>query len=322
LDGTPRRGEEALRALLGLQAAAVTRVTVEIRTVPSGGLAMPGRRWKDFRSGDWNEELGILLLKAVAAVAPVPRQEDFGLDAIATLLRDDDTGDYLLTEESFYVQLKSDSERKVKYAGHGVSWLKNLQLPFLIGQVDKKDASLALYPTHRLSQVLLEGPHKEIHLYFGSVNESKGGTDQRYAGLGPPLLCWTTYDVAREDFAPWAYSILKPYLEAEQRNVKYRNIRYCEPITWETNQIPRCANSHMIFGSTVSDDDLYESLRSMTPHLHKFAACCMTKKDRQAMEIVLRMVDYMRGNGIDPDPNNIFATLYREWDTMIDPPRS
>ncbi len=49
---------------------------------------MPGRRHKHFRSGDINQELGILLLKGVAPVASVPRPEDFGIDAIGTLLRE------------------------------------------------------------------------------------------------------------------------------------------------------------------------------------------------------------------------------------------
>jgi len=45
---------------------------------------MTGRRLRSYRIGDLNEELGILLLKSLAAVAPIPRQEDFGLDAEAT----------------------------------------------------------------------------------------------------------------------------------------------------------------------------------------------------------------------------------------------
>ena len=42
-------------------------------------------RDRNLRSGDLHEELGIFLLKGVALVAPVPRQEDVGNDAFATL---------------------------------------------------------------------------------------------------------------------------------------------------------------------------------------------------------------------------------------------
>src|SRR5689334_9242475 len=38
------------------------------------------------RSGDRAEQVGIDMLRDIAAVAPVPREEDFGIDAIATIL--------------------------------------------------------------------------------------------------------------------------------------------------------------------------------------------------------------------------------------------
>src|SRR5689334_5247257 len=52
---------------------------------------MPGVRDRNLRSGDLQEGLGIFLLKAVALVAPVPRPEDVGNDAFATLIRPEGT---------------------------------------------------------------------------------------------------------------------------------------------------------------------------------------------------------------------------------------
>ena len=47
-----------------------------------------GKRIRNYRTGDRAEDLGIFLFKAFCAIAPIPRQEDFGLaDAVATLLR-------------------------------------------------------------------------------------------------------------------------------------------------------------------------------------------------------------------------------------------
>ena len=43
---------------------------------------MPGERDGNIRSGDIKEDLGMLLLKGIAAVAPVPRTEDVGIDAV------------------------------------------------------------------------------------------------------------------------------------------------------------------------------------------------------------------------------------------------
>ena len=41
------------------------------RDIVRGEIGMTGRELKNYRRGDWNEELGILLLKALAAVFPV-----------------------------------------------------------------------------------------------------------------------------------------------------------------------------------------------------------------------------------------------------------
>ncbi len=65
---------------------------------------MPGRRRENLRSGDLAEELGILLLKGIAAIAEVPRPEDIGFDGVATLLREGEGG-FLYAENSFYLQI-------------------------------------------------------------------------------------------------------------------------------------------------------------------------------------------------------------------------
>ena len=70
---------------------------------------MPGRLRTSFRSGNLTEHLGLLLLKGIAAVADVPRTEDVGLDAFATLLRRASDG-HCYAEDGFVVQLKSYSE--------------------------------------------------------------------------------------------------------------------------------------------------------------------------------------------------------------------
>src|SRR5208282_3293121 len=69
-----------------------TLVAVTFHTQPQDPrekYKMPGVRDRNLRSGDLHEELGLLLLRMVALVAPVPRQEDVGTDAFATLVRPD-----------------------------------------------------------------------------------------------------------------------------------------------------------------------------------------------------------------------------------------
>jgi hypothetical protein len=67
---------------------------------------------QNLRRADFAENLGVYLLRPFAAVAPVLRADDFGLDAIATLLRPE-TGRTMVAERSFYVQLKAASVTSV-----------------------------------------------------------------------------------------------------------------------------------------------------------------------------------------------------------------
>ena len=65
-------------------------------------------------------------MQMFCAVASVPRQEDFGIvEAVATLLRKDRR--LLYAEDSFSVQFKSRTERRVTYVGEEKGWGQVLQ---------------------------------------------------------------------------------------------------------------------------------------------------------------------------------------------------
>jgi hypothetical protein len=104
-----------------------------------------------------------------------------------------------------------------------------------------KDGAIDLYGTHRLSQMMLEGVEWErLDLYLESVNESKGTPTKRRTDIGPPLLQWTVEQLAEPGFLSTAYSVMKPYLGTEERNIEYRPIGYLENMTWRTNEPPDC----------------------------------------------------------------------------------
>ena len=159
-------------------------------------------------------------------------------------------------------------------------------------------------------------PHEEVHLFLDGQDEGKSGPGRRFVNLGPPLLSWSIHDIIKPDFAPWAYSILKPYLDAEQRNIDYRGIRYIETISWETGKPPCCQQAQMIFRQSGSNEDSLRVMRSMAPHLHAMAIRAMGTNDRHALEMCLPLIDYMRRSGFDPDPSGVFQTLYVNWDQL------
>src|SRR5436305_1267738 len=95
---------------------------------------MPGRLRTSFRSGNLAEDLGLLLLKGIAAVAEVARPEDVGLDAVANLLRRDADGN-CYAEDSFLLQLKAESVTSLEYKDHELTWFLGQTQPMFIGRV-------------------------------------------------------------------------------------------------------------------------------------------------------------------------------------------
>lgn len=288
---------------------------------------MAGRRHKDFRSGDLNEELGMLLLKGIAAVARVPRPEDIGIDAVATLLREG-PNDALIAEDSFYVQFKSSTVRRVRFLGHEVRWLESLKLPFFIGSVRKADSAIDLYATHRLSRALLGTRYEEVELVVDPTNEVFEGIDPetevvaeqyRRVNIGPPLLTWSTGDLSESEFVGQSYAILKPYLETEQRNIDYRGIRYIEKISWKTGEPPNCVQGSIAYQYFGSDEDILQVFRSMVPHMEALRLRAMGTKDRSLIELLMHLVRYMRSSGFDPDPSGLYDSTYQHWDQLAFP---
>jgi hypothetical protein len=284
---------------------------------------MAGRRHKCFRSGDLNEELGILLLKGVAAVATVARPEDIGIDAIATLLREADDN-LLFAENSFYVQLKSAYETTVKYQGHEVRWLEGLKLPFFIGSVDKRGTSLTLYAAHRLSQALIENSWEEIELVLNPENHvafgfnaatEEVGTKTRKVDIGPPLLRWAVEDLSNPERMRQLYACLKPYLDAEQKNIDFRPVRYYQSISWKTGEVPVCKGPSCLslgFGS----DEIVNLLRGLQPYIIALDSKTWRENKREDFETVLRLVRYMRESGYDPDPHRHMEMRYEHWEHL------
>src|SRR5262245_57960426 len=183
---------------------------------------MPGSRDRNLRSGYIHEELGILLLRPVSLVAPVPVPEDVGLDAVATLLRPEG-GRRLIPEDPFYVQLKASSVRTIPYANvDAARWVVNLDLPFFVGSVRLNDSAIDLYPTHNLYKVLPHPGLKEVHIDLDCTAELAGTPEVAHVWTGPPLLSWSTADLADPEFHAHAYPILKGHIRAAQRNTLAR----------------------------------------------------------------------------------------------------
>lgn len=203
---------------------------------------MVGQRDRNLRQGDLAEQLGTLLLQGLAAVAPVPRTEDTGVDVVATLLRPDGKR-HLLAEDSFYVQLKSASRKEVEYCDSEINWLRSLELPFLIGSVDLKASTLQLFATHELNRLIAEwaalGDFERLKLVLlpgGPTGFDDDG--ERRLHIGPPILAFGLSDLSDETFVDGAYSTLKGHLSFMRTNRVSAQAGFYRKIEWQTNGHP------------------------------------------------------------------------------------
>jgi len=203
---------------------------------------MPAFRGINLRSGDIAEQLGILLLQSVALVAPVPRTEDVGIDAVVTLIKNYDSRRYI-AEDSFMVQIKSASVDQVSFQDQAVSWLANLQLPFFIASVDRKTSNIKLYTTHNLSHALVQNSERKV-INLKLLENHIGDTSVDYTSadipIGPPVIEWSLDTIESDpDFIQKFHTLMKAHVQLSQKAIETRRISHAESIVWKTGELPK-----------------------------------------------------------------------------------
>ncbi len=195
-----------------------------------------GKRIRNYRSGDRAEDLGIFLLKAFCAVAPIPRQEDFGLaDAVATLLRPE--GKFWYAEDSFLVQFKSRTEEQVELTGPVFDRWLTQDLSVLVGRVNLLEDTIELFT---LGTTLFDRRvHDANGLVVWLIDGEEGLRDGvLHLKLEKPVLKWSVSDTEDSDFTDRSYGILKHWLGLERWNRRYFRAGVAREILWETNRMP------------------------------------------------------------------------------------
>jgi hypothetical protein len=259
----------------------------------------------NLRSGDLSEDFGISLLKALALVAPVPRQEDVGNDAFATLIRPE--GRRLIPDVSFLVQLKSASVTSVSYTGpEAMAWLSSLDTPLFIGRVNREQARIELFTTLRLHHILLERRYDEIDLLLDQADETSTMPNVRRANLGPAVHAWSITDTTKPDFTARSFAILRPHIDTLRHNRSLRGIQSQRILSWETSQ-PPTDNGRMMLVSPESD--IADTLRDMAPHACRLLMELVHRKRYGDFLPMLAFFDLMRRWGADPDPGGTLRMM-------------
>jgi len=263
-------------------------------------------RDRNLRSGDLHEELGIFLLKAVALVAPIPRQEDVGNDAFATLIRPEGSR-RLIPDLSFLVQLKSGSVTSVSYkTADEMGWIRDLESPLFIGRVDLKQARIELFTTLRLHQILLERGYEGIELLLDPADETSTVPDVRRANLGPPVHTWSMADVTEPGFLANSHAVLRPHVDTLRRNRSLRGIQSQRELRWVTGQPPTDNGEIMLVSP---QNDIADTLRDMAPHARRLLMELRHRKRYGDLPVMLMFFDLMRRWGADPDPQGMLRMV-------------
>lgn len=283
---------------------------------------MPGRLQRDFRFGNLAEQLGVLLLKGIAAVADVPRPEDVGLDAVATLLRPDDDDNYY-AEDTFVVQLKSASATSIKYEGHELQWLIGQSQPMFIGLVSLAESRISLYPTIHVNHAVLSLNSKWVTVRFGISDipaffdghkwspwkgEEKHGAT---VWLGEPLLRWTLGDIVQKNWINDTYATLKRFLTLARRETQLLALGQYSVLNWSTNDSNSITSQNgMMKGGP---NDLGSIAQQCAPCLHALMLRAMTSDDNAGntlLSSLVTMAASLREMGAEVDPENLFGKFF------------
>lgn len=197
---------------------------------------MGGRRLANRRSGDRAQTLGVPLLQAFCAVAPIPREEEFGIfDAIATLLRRE--GAFYFAEHSFAVEFKSRTVRRVEYLGPAFNALCVQELSVLIAQVNLQTSSIEL---HSLGSVFAHPNFLDAEGLIVHLKDHPSGLIDKilHARLTVPILRWTASQLEDRTFTELAYRVLKEHLEVERWNRRQGRSGISRQLRWNTNEVP------------------------------------------------------------------------------------
>jgi hypothetical protein len=296
---------------------------------------MPGLQWSTFWEGNRAELFATYILSSVAAVVPVPRPVDYGLDLLCTLTHRDEYA--LYAGSAFGVQVKSVNTAEVKYGGldkrgnwkqHEVEWLYGQDQPILLCLVDLKEWQLRVYSTVRMWWVRwMKGPPGEIvlipdfrledfkeqtrenrypHVLLEDVDPKKSyGDGYLYrVPLGKPIIEVFLKEQEAQDYRDRLRECLDRWVELDYMNVTYRRLKV--PFTvewseWETNVPPKSSAKVWQYWNPTLDKNIPEVLSSIAPAVSSLLLNLRAQGQLDKLELVLPIAHLVRQYGLlDP----------------------
>jgi hypothetical protein len=219
-----------------------------------GGDKLPGARLQVFREGDIAEAFVGAMLRRIAFVAPVPREEDTGHDFICAL--SEKSGSMITAGPMFTVQTKSSS-KPIRYSKkHEVDWITKQENPFFVIVTNRKEDFIEIYSTWNRMGAFLTFVSPTIRL-IPNVPK-KGKNDLQWTKskrrldiyLGEPILRITTEAIRKDSNANSYARILKEWIKLDRENiVRTASKMYLvkKPKKYSTNRMPLIGEDASLF---------------------------------------------------------------------------
>jgi hypothetical protein len=208
---------------------------------------MPGILWDSFRQGNRTEYLANYFLSALGVSAPVPRQEDIGIDFFCSVAQKQ--GNRLVFGTPYSVQVGSADTKTFSYGGTDKSekwkeaelqWLYSQEIPLFFCVVDKSAASFKLYSPSALWPCrYFFGDLGEVVFIPDAVDddllnnaevpdqllpEGCGNRKMYKISLGKPVVHLTIQSLEDAELQNNARQSLTIAIQVEQENLRYRSL--------------------------------------------------------------------------------------------------
>jgi hypothetical protein len=290
---------------------------------------MSNRQVASYWEGNRAELFSTYVLSSVAAVSPVHRPFDFGIDLLCTLTHRREH--CLYAGRSFGVQVKSGQEREFQYGGldekkkiwkrHEVEWLYGQGQPFLVSTVSLKERRVQIYSPSPMwwlrwkvgwpGEVVLtpdalkgaspdkSASYPRVRLPLDADGHMAGDGFRYVVPLGRPIVDIVLDEEDSEEHREHIRACLDKWLALESSNIRHYQMRVPftqEYLDWAPNEIPTSQTSqHYLFNDTP-DQNVPEILESIGPSVaalyHNFRIQGQGERLSDLQSIVRLLQDY------------------------------
>jgi hypothetical protein len=287
---------------------------------------MPGQQLANQAVGAGYESFAETVLGRIAAMVPVPREQDFGVDFYA-LPRVPLSVTSEKAIELCAVQVKPANDSSITYGGvdkngswrgHEIEWLKTLNVPLYIATADSSFSTLSLYSTGpALGVYWRAGTPCEIICQFSPPSidadhtfetptaqpHPKGvgfGDAQRWTvNLGPPFLHLQLRDLVDKPQREVARDILLSWVRTDRASLSYLHMgvpRQQLVLGYRTNLLPQVIQ-HWMFWNPSPGASTAGIERAVGPIATVLVQWLLGRSDTEGLKAWLPALEWLAARG-------------------------